>query len=193
MLALLLAALALVGCGETRPRGEPGGVPVAFSIDFNGSYLEHVVRPGPPPAPLFVPAPYHPYGWYAPHYYGAGRPYGYRPYGYPYGYHGLYDDPWYGHGYVDVLLLGGDGPAEGGVFRMPLSEGHTDVAIPIRAGHVITLTVQARGDLEGWEAVGHFTAADRPGQRVQLTLVPAGPRLEVTEPAEGPPPAPTAP
>jgi hypothetical protein len=183
---LFALAVALVGCGETRPRGEPGGIPVAFSIDFDWSYLDHVTRPGPAPAPVFVPAPYYPYGGYGPRYYGAGRYHGYHGYGGPY-----FGEPWYGHsGYLDVSLLAGDGPVEAGVFRVPLASGRTDFAAPIRPGHVVTLTVQARGDLEGWEAVGHFTAADRPGQRVYLSLSPAGPRMAVTQPIQGPPPAP---
>jgi hypothetical protein len=67
----------------------------------------------------------------------------------------------------------------------------------------VTLTVQAYGGHEGWEAVGSFTAANTPGQVVKLDLKEHAPQLRVINPdgtvidptpapQQGPPPPPPA-
>jgi hypothetical protein len=182
LMAFAVGLALLAGCGEVRPRGEAGGIPVAFVVDTDWSYLDGFASLAAP-SPLYVPAPYHAYRYHGP---VRHRPYGYAGAG-PYWYD---PDPFYAQQPTTaVYLLGGDGPAEAGVFRMPLDRRHEEFTVPIRAGHVVTLTVQARGAREGWEAVGHFTAADHPGQRVHLSLLREGPRMEVTPPpADGPAP-----
>lgn len=166
------------GCGERRPLGEPGGVPVGIAIDLDAAYVRGMSHASPAAYP-------HGYlvhdAWYPScdpgsryRYFGRGQ--ADRPVFF-------YHDPfWDEPRFTDVYLLGGDGPAEAGVFRQGLGYGHQDISVLIRPGHVVTLTVQARGDRDGWEAVGHFTASGRPGQRVALTLSADGPRMVVTDP-----------
>ncbi len=51
-------------------------------------------------------------------------------------------------------------------------------------GREVTFTVQVRGEREGWETIGHMTAADGPGQRVEITLAAEGPKMSVILPSQ---------
>jgi hypothetical protein len=46
----------------------------------------------------------------------------------------------------------------------------------------VTLTLQAYGGYEGWETVGTFTAADKPGQRVVIDLKEHAPQMRIINP-----------
>jgi hypothetical protein len=173
-LVICLAVSALIGCGrEPRPLGEPGGVPVRFSVDFSSAYLHGMSRPSTYSSMFIEP----PFGYAYP--YGDSR---YRYFGRGYARGGwIYRDPfWDEPQFTDLYLLGGDAPAEAGIFRTALRGGHSEFDVFIRPGREVTLTTTARGGREGWEAVGHFTVADRPGQVVQLSLTAEGPRMAVT-------------
>ncbi|MBA3709052.1 MAG: hypothetical protein H0W83_09565 [Planctomycetes bacterium] len=191
-MALLVLALFAAGCGQTRPLGEPGGLPVAFTVQLDTGYLEGMSHQVARMGPVFMdPDP-----WYAAdrssrfRYYGRGAGMYHRP---------MFADPfWAEPGFTDLILAGGDAPMETGVFRTVLSGGENRFEVLIRPGHAVTLTVLARGDRDGWEAIGHFTAADRPGQRVDITLSSVGPTMSVIPPAltaeaDAAPTGPTAP
>ncbi len=176
---VIAIAIASAGCGDHRPLGEPGGVPVTVVVDLEPGYVQGMSRPSArgyaPVSGFLEPDPWcQPYGS-ASRYRYYGRAYPERPF---FRHDPFWDEP----RFTDLYLLGGDGPAEAGVFRQPIGSGHDEFTVTIRSGHVVTLSVQARGDRDGWEAVGHFTAADRPGQRVVVTLSGEGPRVVVVDP-----------
>jgi hypothetical protein len=178
-----VAGLILAGCGETRPQGDPGGVPVAFAVHLESGYLSSMsMTSALPSTGLINPHPY-----YRP-YYAPGRRYYNRSYSGPYYYYDT-DPFWYAPAYTDVYLLAGDGPGQGRLFRVTLDREETTFTVPIRPGHEVTLTVQVHGYRDGWEAVGHFTASGMPSQHVNLALSPEGPQLTESGPV-GPPPPP---
>lgn len=171
---MALMVLALVGCGEPRtPAGDPGGVPVAFVVQLEQGYVR-----GMSSAVSSSMRPLGPRGHWHVHRHGDPR---YRHFGRreTWVYH-VDPDPWHEPQFTDVYLLAGDGPAEAGLFRTALPGGERRFSVPIRPGRVVTLTIQARGAREGWEAVGHFTATGEPGQEVALALTADGPRMTVS-------------
>jgi len=182
--ALVLAAVAvtLAGCGAPpRAQGDAGGVPVTFTVEISPDYVAGMSVPAPYlRPPLFVhDLSFHHYGHFG---HNGHRHYGHRHFGpgsYPafwgYGY-----DPFYDVQPTVVAVLAGDGPGQDQLFRAEVYPRLESFTVPVRAGRQITLTLQVSGSRSGWESLGTFTAADRPGQliavratdRVTLTATP---------------------
>ena len=78
--------------------------------------------------------------------------------------------------------MGGDGPGQARLLRTELEYGLTIIDLPIHPGRQVTLTVQAYGGYEGWETLGTFIAADKPGQRVVIDAKEHAPHMIVTDP-----------
>lgn len=190
-ITLVLAGMALVlaGCGEPRQlAGEAGGVPVELTVTLSRNFVRDLKNRSPN-APEVVVYERFGAGFYHPH------PYWHRGHRH-YHHHGFYSDPFWSTGvYVSgpasttVHLLGGDGPAEGRLFRTELDYGSNRLVVPVKPGRKVVLTVQAYGGLAGWEEVGSFTADDRPGQHVTIDLMEHPPRIGVQDPPPPPPPA----
>ncbi len=175
---LLVLIPVLMGCGRSTPRrvGDPDGVPVQFVVELESGYAANISSPSGD------------VGWY------DAWPYDpfYRPYGHgfrhPHHFGAMWHGPmWHGPGPTGVNLLGGDGPVQAQVFRRELDRGINRFQIPIRAGHVVTLTVQVMGGRQGWESVGTITGSGLMGQSVDLRLRAAGPTVTVSGPATAPP------
>lgn len=195
-LALASAALAALllgsGCGNSRIAGDAGGIPVTFHVTISRQFARDLVHRRPGENAVYA---YPTFGFSA--YGGYGRRCGPYPY---------YDPFWgppvyYGPPSPSAMLLGGDGPAQGRLFRVELDWGDdTTFTVPIAPGHVGTLTVQGYGSIDGWELVGAFTAGTQPGQSVTLDLLEHAPKMTLVgaTPAPlpeipGPPPPAMAP
>ena len=190
--AALAALLLGSGCGNSRIAGDPGGIPVTFHVTISRQFARDLIHRRP----------------------GEGAVYAYPAFGFSaYGYYGrrcgpypFYDPFWgppvyYGPPSPTAMLLGGDGPAQGRLFRVELDWGDDNTfTVPIAPGHVVILTVQGYGGVDGWELVGAFTAGAQAGQVVTLDLLEHAPKMTLVgaEPAPlpeipGPPPPATAP
>lgn len=205
--ALILAVtLALVGCGGPYHRvakGDTDGVPVRLEVEISRDFVRDLANRGPGGREVVA----YNHGFYT----GWWGGYGHHGHAHcPPGYRYRYDPFWYSNVYwtgpapTAVYLLGGDGPGQARLLRTELGYGLNLIDLPVRPGRTVTLTVQAYGGDEGWEAVGTFTAADKPGQVVKLDLKEHAPQLRVinpdgsvidptSEPQLGPPPPPAQP
>jgi hypothetical protein len=205
--AILIAAatLALVGCGgpyHRTARGDADGVPVRLEVEISSQFVRDLRNRGPGGREVVA----YNHGFYT----GWWGGYGYHGHGYcPPGYRYHYDPFWYSDVYwtgpapTAVYLLGGDGPGQARLLRSELDYGINLIDVAVRPGREVTLTVQAYGGYEGWEVIGTFIAADKPGQVVKLDLKEHAPVLQVTNPdgtvidrspmpPMGPPPPPPA-
>jgi hypothetical protein len=185
--ALLIATLALVlaGCGgpyHRTARGDSDGVPVRIEVEISRQFVRDLPNRGPGGREYVV----YNHGLYSGWWGGYGHPgyYGYRPPGYRYRYDPFWysDVYWTGPAPTAVYLLGGDGPGQARLLRTELDYGVNLIDVPVRPGRTVTLTVQAYGGHEGWETIGSFTAADRPGQVVRLDLTEHAPIMRITDP-----------
>lgn len=204
-LLIVAATLAVVGCGgpyHRTAKGDTDGVPVRLEVEISRDFVRDLNNRGPGGREVVV----YNQGFYT----GWWGGYGYHGHGYcPPGYRYAYDPFWYSNVYwtgpapTAVYLLGGDGPGQARLLRTELDYGTNLIDVFMRPGRAVTLTVQAYGGHEGWEAVGTFTAADKPGQVVRLDLKEHAPLLRVTNPdgsvidptpapLQGPPPPPPA-
>lgn len=146
--------LALTACGQARPTGDAGGVPLTVQVVLVRTYaneLAHVQTSTTVVGPSWGPAD------------GPSRsdPYFER--------NGLGDAGWsrrYDEPRLQPWLLAGDGPREGRLFRVALDWGQTDFTVPVRAGRTVVLTLQTHGDRDAWEEVGRFTMPDHPATLV---------------------------
>jgi hypothetical protein len=179
---VLVLATLIAGCGDQRAVGDPGGVPVEFAVRLESAFLSEYHRGGSSYVGFGV-GHVHSDPWHH-HHPGFHDPW----------------DPWWGGSYADgpygstPTLLAGDGPSQGQLFRRHLSFGDNRFTIPVRAGRTVTLTFQVDGDYQGWETLGEFVAADRPGQVVTVSLTRDGVKLAATAPADvAPLPLPPAP
>jgi hypothetical protein len=205
--AVILAALslALVGCGgpyHRTAKGDIGGVPVRLEVEITRDFVRDLPNRGPGGREYVV----YNNGFYSGWWGGYGYPgYGYCPPGYRYRYDPFWysDVYWTGPAPTAVYLLGGDGPGQARLLRTELDYGVNLIDVSIRPGRTVTLTVQAYGGYEGWEALGAFTAADKPGQVVKIDLKEHAPIMHITNPdgmvievkpqlSMGPPPPPPA-
>jgi hypothetical protein len=182
-LLIAAAVLGLCGCGGPYHRqaaGDPGGVPLRLEVELSRTYVRDLRNRGPGGRETVV---YH-HGFHHDHwgYYGPG--YRHRYPGIRYRYDPYWSTEFYSTGPAptSVHLLGGDGPGQARLFRTELDYGTNLIDVPVRAGRQVTLTIQAYGGYEGWEEIGSFTAADRPGQRVSIDLKEHPPRMTVTDP-----------
>lgn len=204
--AALIAVLTLilVGCGgpyHRTAKGDSDGVPVRLEVEISREFVRDLPNHGPGGREIVV----YNQGFYS----GWWGGYGYHGYGYcPPGYRYHYDPFWYSDVYwtgpapTAVYLLGGDGPGQARLLRTELDYGVNLIDVSVRPGRTVTLTIQAYGGYEGWEAVGTFTAADKPGQVVKVDLKEHAPYMHITnpdgtvidvkpEPPMGPPPPPS--
>ena len=190
--AALAALLLASGCGNARIGGDPGGIPVTFHVTISRQFVRDLTHRRPGESTVYA-YPSFAFGAYG--YYGRRYPYG-----------SYYDPFWgppvgYGPPSTTAMLLGGDGPAQGRLFRVELDWGDDNTfTVPIAPGHFVTLTVQGYGGVDGWEIVGAFTAGGQPGQSVTLDLLEHAPKMTLVGavPAPlpeipGPPPPATAP
>ena len=166
---VLFVMLAFSGCGGPTFRhaqGDSAGVSTVIEVELSRQYVRDLRNRGPGGREYVV---------YGPGFVGSAWG-GYGHHGYPHGYwspHGHYhrdaffssDASWSGPAPTSVFLLGGDGPGQARLLRTELEYGLTIIDLPIRPGRQVTLTMQAYGGYEGWETLGTFTAADKPGQR----------------------------
>ena len=182
----LVVMLGFSGCGGPTFRhahGDPDGIPTVIEVEISRQYVRDLRNRGPGGREYVV--------------YGSGvvgsawGGYGHR--GYPFGYcppsyhHSVdpffYSDAsWGGPAPTSVFLLGGDGPGQARLLRTELEYGLTIIDLPIHPGRQVTLTVQAYGGYEGWETLGTFIAADKPGQRVVIDAKEHAPHMIVTDP-----------
>lgn len=203
---ILAVTLALVGCGgpyHRTARGDAGGVPVRLEVEISRDFVRDLANRGPGGREVVS----YNHGFYT----GWWGGYGYHGHAHcPPGYRYRYDPFWHSNVYwtgpapTAVYLLGGDGPGQARLLRTELDYGLNLIDLAVRPGRTVTLTVQAYGGDEGWEAVGTFTAADQPGQVVKLDLKEHAPLLRVINPDGsvidptpapqlGPPPPPAQP
>jgi hypothetical protein len=182
--AIALLTLALAGCGgpyHRVARGDTDGVPVRMEVEISRDFVRDLRNRGPGGREVVVYNQGFYTGWWG----GYGHPgYGTCPPGYRYRYDPFWHSSvyWTGPAPTAVYLLGGDGPSQGRLLRTELDYGLNLIDVPIRSGRSVTLTVQAYGGDEGWEVVGTFTAADKPGQVVRLDLKEHAPHMRVTNP-----------
>jgi hypothetical protein len=183
-LAMLLGILVLAGCGgpyQRTARGDADGVPVRLEVEITADFVRDLRHRGPTGREVVV----YNHGFYSAWWGG----WGYHPHRHcPPGYRYRYDPFWYSDVYwtgpapTAVYLLAGDGPGQARLMRTELNYGLNLIDVPVRPGRQVTLTVQAYGGHEGWEEVGRFTAADRPGQVVKLDLKEHAPLMRITNP-----------
>jgi len=185
----LIAALtlALVGCGGPYHRtalGDAGGVPVRLEVEISRDFVRDLNNRGPGGREVVVYNQGFYTGWWGGYGYRGSHGNGYCPPGHRY----AYDPFWYSNVYwtgpapTAVYLLGGDGPGQARLLRTELDYGTNFIDVAVRPGRAVTLTVQAYGGHEGWEAVGTFTAADKAGQVVKLDLKEHAPQMRVFNP-----------
>jgi hypothetical protein len=179
---MLLAALVLSGCGGPYYRQEAGdanGVPVQIEVTLTRDFVRDLQNRGPMSRETVIYSRGFYSGWHG----GYGHP-GYCPPGYRYRYDPFWHSNvyWTGPAPTMVYLLGGDGPSQGRLLRTELDYGTNIIDVRIRPGRVVTLTVQAYGGLEGWEAVATFTAAQTAGQRVVVDVKEHPPQVIITNP-----------
>lgn len=170
----LAAVLLLSACGEPRRFGDTGGVPVTVTAKVDRAFFNSMEnRQGRPSA-------------------GAGVGFGSG------GHTGVGVGIGFSFSSTQVYLLGGDAVGQGNVFRKELSWGDNTFTVPLSAGRVLHLTVQAEGGRRGWEAIGTATVPARDpvlaivldGNGSQVTVTPAA----APAPAQAPTPAaPTTP
>lgn len=184
--ATMIAALALVlaGCGgpyHRTAKGDADGVPVRLEVEISRDFVRDLRNRGPGGREVVV----YNHGFYTGWWGGYGYPgYGTCPPGYRYHYDPFWHSSvyWTGPAPTSVYLLGGDGPSQARLLRTELDYGVNLIDVAVRPGRTVTLTVQAYGGDEGWEVVGTFTAADKPGQVVKLDLKEHAPLMRVTNP-----------
>ena len=183
---VLLVILGFSGCGGPTFRhaqGDSAGVSTVIEVELSRQYVRDLRNRGPGGREYvaygsgFVGSPWGGYGHH-------GYPYGSCP---PYYHHSIdpffaSDASWSGPAPTTVYLLGGDGPGQARLLRTELEYGLTIIDLPIRPGRQVTLTMQAYGGYEGWETLGTFTAADKPGQRIVIDAKEHAPRIIVTNP-----------
>lgn len=184
--AVLLAAatLAVVGCGGPYHRtvkGDTDGVPVRLEVEISRDFVRDLANRGPGGREVVA----YNHGFYT----GWWGGYGHHGHAHcPPGYRYRYDPFWHSNVYwtgpapTAVYLLGGDGPGQARLLRTELDYGLNLIDLAVRPGRSVTLTIQAYGGDEGWEAVGTFTAADQPGQVVKVDLKEHAPLLRVINP-----------
>ncbi len=186
ILVVLLVMLGFSGCGGPTFRhaqGDPAGALTLIEVELSRQFVRDLRNRGPGGREYvaynsgFVGSAWGGYGY-------RSYPYGYCP---PYHHHSI--DPffssaasWSGPAPTTVYLLAGDGPGQARLLRTELEYGLTIIDLPIRPGRQVTLTMQAYGGYEGWETLGTFTAADKPGQRVVIDAKEHAPRIIVTNP-----------
>jgi len=206
VLLISAVAFALGGCGgpyHRTARGDADGVPVRLEVEISRDFVRDLSNRGPGGREVVV----YNHGFYT----GWWGGYGYHGHGHcPPGYRYRYDPFWYSDVYwtgpapTAVYLLGGDGPGQARLLRTELDYGTNLIDVAVRPGRAVTLTVQAYGGHEGWEAIGTFIAADKAGQVVKLDLKEHAPHLRVInpdgtvidlspQPPMGPPPPSSAP
>ena len=188
--ALIPVALVVMfgfsGCGGPAFRhahGDPDGISTVIEVEISRQYVRDLRNHGPGGREYvvygsgFVGSAWGGYGH-------RGYPYGYCPPSYHHSIDPFFsgDASWGGPAPTSVYLLGGDGPGQARLLRTELEYGLTIIDVPIRPGRPVTLTVQAYGGYEGWETLGTFTAADKPGQRVVIDAKEHAPRMIVTNP-----------
>jgi hypothetical protein len=181
---LILGAMAvgLTGCGGPylrRVAGDAGGVPVQITVTISRDFVRDLRNRGPVGRETVVYSQGFYSGWYG----GYGHP-GYCPPGYRYRYDPFWHSNvyWTGPAPTQVYLLGGDGPSQARLLRTELDYGTNIIALHIRPGRLVTLTIQAYGGLEGWEEIAKFTAAAQPGQHVNIDIKEHPPHVTITNP-----------
>jgi hypothetical protein len=174
--------IGLTGCGGPYLRqvaGDAGGVPVQITVTISRDFVRDLRNRGPVGRETVV----YSHGFYSGWYGGYGHP-GYCPPGYRYRYDPFWhsDVYWTGPAPTQVYLLGGDGPSQARLLRTELDYGTNIIDLHIRPGRLVTLTIQAYGGLEGWEEVAKFTAADQPGQQVNIDVKEHPSHVTITNP-----------
>jgi hypothetical protein len=146
LIAMFAAILALpcTSCGQPRRYGDSGGVPVAFDVHLDRAFVRGMRnRQGRPSV-------------------GAGASFGSG------GYSSFGTGVGLSFSATDVYLLGGDGIAEGQVFRQELRWGDNAFTVPLAPGRTITLTIRVEGGREGWESIGSYIIPL--GERPQVVI-----------------------
>lgn len=184
--AILIVAVlfALVGCGgpyHRTAKGDTDGVPVRLEVEISREFVRDMNNRGPGGREVvayntgFYTGWWGGYGYHGHSYCPPGHRYAYDPFWHS-------DVYWTGPAPTAVYLLGGDGPGQARLLRTELDYGTNVIDVAVRPGRAVTLTVQAYGGYEGWEAIGTFTAADKLGQVVKLDLKEHAPLLRVINP-----------
>ncbi len=137
---LALAALVLSGCGEPRRHGDVDGQPVAFQVRLEPAFLATMVDHSARSGVMVGSGP------------GGGIALGVA----------VAD--------TEVYLLGDDRPRKERVFRQKLVWGNNDFAIPLKPGRTLSLTVEATGSRQGWDAIGTLTVPDPLGGKIGIRL-----------------------
>ena len=182
LMSLLILALVLAGCGGPyvrQAKGDPDGVAMQIEVQISHDYVRDLRNRGPGGREYVAYSSGFYGGWW-----GGYRGYGACPPGYRYPYDPFWtsDVYWAGPAPTTVYLLGGDGPGQARLMRTELDYGTNLIDLTVRPGRQVTLTLQAYGGYEGWEEIGRFTAADRPGQRVVIDLKEHAPQLRIFNP-----------
>jgi hypothetical protein len=152
-----------IGCGtrEYAIHGDPDGVPVTLSVTFQASAIPAIAskngfirtiiveREDPFIGPRRHLDPFPCHSGFGTRYQPATR----------------------------AVLLAGDGPAQAQLMRVGLEDGANSLAIPIRAGRTVTLTLQTYGGWEGWTQVGKFTVNEQ-ARVVDVAIDQDGGRIE---------------
>lgn len=153
---LLLPLILLAACGKERRFGDPDGEPVTITVTVERDYVRALSsrRVGTSV--------------------GAGTSFG----------SGGSRSTGVGVGLsfsaTTVTLIGGDGPAQGQVFRKKLSWGTTTFTVPLRPGRELHLTAQASGGYEGWEGIGSVIVPETP--QPTITILLTGDTISATTP-----------
>ncbi|MBA3697956.1 MAG: hypothetical protein H0W78_03670 [Planctomycetes bacterium] len=160
-----VAVLLLTACGEPRRFGDTNGMPVTITLTVERPFFSSMEnRQGRPSA-------------------GAGVGFGSG------GHSGVGVGVGFSFSSTQVYLLGGDAVGQGNVFRKEVKWGDNTFNVPLAAGRVLHLTVQAEGGRRGWEAIGTITV---PAQTPAVTILldANGAKLTVTPSAAPAAPAP---
>jgi len=164
-LLALVSVLLLSACGEPRRFGDTEGIPVTITAQAERPFFNSMEnRQGRPSA-------------------GAGVGFGSG------GMTGVGMGVGLSFSSTQVYLLGGDAVGQGNVFRKELKWGANTFSVPLSAGRVLHLTVQAEGGRRGWEAIGTVTV---PAQDPTIAIVLDGNGAKITvTPATAPAATPT--
>jgi len=69
-----------------------------------------------------------------------------------------------------VTLAGGEGPAEGQIFRKTLEWGEQTFTVPLTPGRTLHLTVHASGGYDGWESIGSVVIPAEGDAKIDIVL-----------------------
>ncbi len=157
---LVLPLIILAACGKERRFGDPEGEPVTITVNLERDYVRALSRRRVGTSV------------------GAGVGFG----------SGGARSSGVGVGLsfsaTTVTLLGGEGAAEGQIFRRELKWGESSFTVPLRPGRTLYLTAQASGGYQGWEGIGSViipeeAPADGPHR---VTVVLTGDTISATVP-----------